>query len=407
MNHYLPARPVRRLATAVGATVLAVVTVLAALPAGAAVGTTEDTAPPPPGPLADEPAVVRALAGQALGAFKYSFAVVAADPDAEYARGSVEEALRRTVLAAPAEKQGQYRTIARGLVDAPAQRRVETFDEVGRLPAEEYRRLGFAGAMRAAPVDREALDLHVHGLADQLGVEAAQIDQMLKAYALEHDIKLQFETIKTLSLYVEKVTCVDETNPEWPGDDEILMGGLKIDPKGNVSVVGQFMVKDDFDDGESKNYGNPGKAFTTYDVSTPGDFPRDYVNVVVIAEEDWSGFSDALNMAWALAAPVVKGAIEAAVTGVLAAYVGEAIANIMGKVVAWLVGAFAEFIVSLFADDVFAPGTAWVRLPHKLAFAYDDPALLGWTNKRLPTGTFTFNGHGGSYQVNVHWQVAT
>ena len=35
------------------------------------------------------------------------------------------------------------------------------------------------------------------------------------------------------------------------------------------------------------------------------------------------------------------------------------------------------------------------------------PSVLGWTNKRLPTGSFFVNGHGGSYQVNVHWQVAS
>jgi hypothetical protein len=46
-----------------------------------------------------------------------------------------------------------------------------------------------------------------------------------------------------------------------------------------------------------------------------------------------------------------------------------------------------------------------VYLPNRYEWMYKNAGDYGWTNFRAPTGTFTFNGHGGSYKVNVHWQV--
>jgi hypothetical protein len=77
------------------------------------------------------------------------------------------------------------------------------------------------------------------------------------------------------------------------------------------------------------------------------------------------------------------------------------------RVVGWLLGKFADWIISVFDDDLFKPGATWTQLPHRNSVAYLIPQFLGWTNLRAPTGTFTFNGHGGSYKVNVHWQVRT
>jgi len=92
-------------------------------------------------------------------------------------------------------------------------------------------------------------------------------------------------------------------------------------------------------------------------------------------------------------------------TAVLAPLVGEAIGAVIGQVVGWLVDTFVTWLTGLFNDNVFAPATFVVKLPTALSLQYDKPQTLGWTNKRQ-SGHVFFNGFGGSYRVNLHWQVA-
>src|SRR5438552_1224852 len=51
--------------------------------------------------------------------------------------------------------------------------------------------------------------------------------------------------------------CVDETNPEWAGNDEIGLGGVGLDETGEVAKVHEFLIYDDFDDGDEKRYDPP------------------------------------------------------------------------------------------------------------------------------------------------------
>jgi hypothetical protein len=365
----------------------------------------EDFPAPLPPPDLETMPEIRALADDAFDAFTYSFAAVAADPARTYPAGTVETALRQSILAAPQRTRDAYTPIARQLVDAPVEQRVEAFGRHGGRTAREHTDRGFAAALRDVSADRDGIARTVNEQARTMGAHRRATDDALQRYAKSNNLDLlKFPALKTLSIYLESVKCVDETNPET-GDDEIYIGGLRTDAAGNTTTIGHFTVGDEFDDGEVVNYGDPGHEFTWYGLQHPGDWPRNFMTTVMIAEGDNGGFAAALSTAWMLATPYILDAFKDAVAGVVGELLGEAIGAIMGSVVGWLLGKFADWIISVFEDDLFKPGVTWTQLPHRNSVAYLIPQFLGWTNLRAPTGTFTFNGHGGSYKVNVHWQV--
>jgi hypothetical protein len=341
-------------------------------------------------------------------ALKYSMAVVAADPSKQFPAGSIEEDLRTGILTMPVERQKVASDAARAMIADPAVRKRE-FGRHGALDPTKYASLGFTGVFtpETVPFDREGLKRRLTSQAAQLeathNLEEASAMKMAAKYQIP--IPLQIPTLTSLDYRIERVKCADETNPEWPGDDEIAMGGVAVDHQGGTSKVNQFMVADDFDDGEVKVYTDPGKLFHRFDLTGSGTFPRTYSTVVMLAEKDGSGFADAINTVWQKVKDDVLKVIEAVITGVLTGYVGAALAEAIGKAVAWLVGTFFDWLFELFQDDLFHPGEHYVYLPNRYEWMYKNAADYGWTNFRAPTGTFTFNGHGGSYKVNVHWQV--
>ena len=400
-----------------GLPLIAVVAVAAALvPAQAAataaqprVAVEDPEYPPPPtaGGLRADPEIA-SIMQDADYALKYSMAVVAADPSKVYPAGSIEEDLRTGLLSMPAERQKAAATTARQMISDPAIRKRE-FGRHGAVDPAKYAQLGFSGVFTpdTVPFDRAALKARLTDRASRIETvhrieEAGAMDMALKYQIPSH---LRIPTLTSLDYRIERVKCADETNPEWPGDDEIAMGGVAVGHNGATTKVGQFMVADDFDDNEVKVYADPGKLFHRFDLTGSGAWPRTYSTVVMLAEKDGSGFADAINTVWAKVKDDVLAVIEKAVAGVLTGYLGAALAEAIGKAVAWLVGVFFDWLFELFQDDLFDPGTHYVYLPNRYEWMYKHASDYGWTNFRLPTGTFTFNGHGGSYKVNVHWQV--
>jgi hypothetical protein len=391
-------------ATAVTAT-LVPAQVAVAQPRPAA--SSEYPTPPGPGDLSGNPEIA-SIMQDADYALKYSMTVVAADLNRQFPAGSIEETLREGMLTMTPERQKYAAEAAKAMLADPAARKRE-FGRHGALDPDKYAQLGFEGVFtpETVPFDRAGLNRRLNDRAKQ--IEAVHLREetaaMTAAKRYNIPVKLQIPTLTSLDYRIEQVYCADETNPEWPGDDEIAMGGVAVDHQGGTTKVNQFMVADDFDDGEVKVYADPGALFHRFDLTGSGVFPRTYSTVVMLAEKDGSGFADAINTVWSKVRGDVLKVIEAAVTGVLSGYLGAALAEAIGKAVAWLIGAFFDWIFELFQDDLFAPGESYVYLPNRYEWMYKHSSDYGWTNFRLPTGQFTFNGHGGSYKVNVHWQV--
>lgn len=393
-------------ATAVFATLVPAAPAMAERPAAAA---EDEVYPPPPGPgdLSAYPEIA-SIMRDANEALRYSMAVVAADTSREYPAGSIEADLREGLLSMPAERQRIAAEAAQAMISDPDVR-LRQFGRHGELGPERYAELGFSGVItpEAVPFNREALK---RGLTERAtAIEAVHVQEELVAMETAKKYKIpkliQIPTLTSLDYRIEQVRCADETNPEWPGDDEIAMGGTSVDHKGMARQIGQFGVYNDFDDGEVKVYSYPGKLFERFDLTKSGAWPRTYSTVVMLAEKDGSGFADAISLVWSKVQLAVLKVIEKAVAGVLTGYLGAALADAIGKAVAWVVGAFFDWLIEMFHDDLFHPGKSYAYLPNRYEWMYKHPSDYGWTNFRSPTGTFTFNGHGGSYQVNIHWEV--
>jgi len=367
----------------------------------------EYPAPPTPGELRSDPEIA-SIMQDADYALKYSMAVVAADPSRLFPTDSIEEDLRTGILSMPADRQKAAAEAARAMIADPAVRKRE-FGRHGAIEPEKFAQLGFHGVFTpdTVPFDRAALKRRLTGRASQIEathkLEEGTAMDMAQKYQIP--VSLQIPTLTSLDYRIERVKCADETNPEWPGDDEIAMGGVAVNHQGGTAKINQFMVADDFDDNEVKVYTDPGKLFHRFNLTGAGAWPRTYSTVVMLAEKDGSGFADAINTVWAKVKDDVLAVIEKAVAGVLTGYLGAALAEAIGKAVAWLVGVFFDWLFELFQDDLFDPGTHYVYMPNRYEWMYKNVSDYGWTNFRAPTGTFTFNGHGGSYKVNVHWQV--
>ncbi|WP_306750753.1 hypothetical protein [Saccharothrix yanglingensis] len=363
--------------------------------------------PPTPGPASPERTnpQVFALAQDANFALRYSFAAVAADLGKTYPTGTVEADLRTGLLTLPTARRDPIVAVAKQAVAAGAQTRMTQFGRHGALTVEQYRSLGFTGAFSSARIDATALKAAINSRAQVLAREGKAAETAARNAAAERLLDLiTTPKVKALDFRVDRVTAVDETNPEL-GGDSILLGGLRTDNLGVTGKVGQWMVHDDFDDGEVVNYDDPGKAFTQFSTTTTGGWPRSFVAVVMMAEEDSGGFASAVNSAWVKVNEKVKERIAAEVADASSEHVAAAIAEAIGQVVAWLVGAFVDWLLSFFEDDLFEARTALVTLPHRYGFLYRDSSDLGWTNLRLPPTEMQFVGHGGDYRVKVHWQV--
>lgn len=208
-----------------------------------------------------------------------------------------------------------------------------------------------------------------------------------------------FTALNKLELRVLKVACLDETDPEFLGDDEISMGGTTVDQSGITRKVSAFLVRDDFDTGESKVY-SPAKRFTSFDLTAGGNtFPKAYFVTLVMAETDMGGLGDFLNALW----NKTKGQVLAMITAAVGAAIGSVIpvpilGTIVGAVAGWVVGTVISYLIGLFGDDVFKPVTLSVTIPsltHRFAGGLTDS----------PNSVVTFQGYGGKYSATVDWNM--
>lgn len=212
-----------------------------------------------------------------------------------------------------------------------------------------------------------------------------------------------------LGVYVRKVKCEDETNPEWWGNDEIALGGISTDENGDVKKIGETYVGGGFKDGKSKSYSN--WQFHWFSLNEEPFWPKKYGITFVLAEKDNGGLSDFLNKLWEKVSEKVKDAIEkaletagAVVGGYLgSAEIGRVIGKILGKVVAWAIGKLIDWLIGLFKDDIFKPGTSWLTVPSAHArWHYPNGT---WGNPWSGIRWFRFSGYGGRYLLQYQWRL--
>lgn len=211
-----------------------------------------------------------------------------------------------------------------------------------------------------------------------------------------------------LRVWVRKVKCEDETNPEWWGDDEIALAGISTDENGDVKKIGERYVGGGFKDGKEKTLN---WSYHYFGLHEEPFWPKKFGMTFILAEKDNGGLASFLDKLWAKVRDAVKQAIEKAleaaggvVGGILgSAEIGRVIGKVLGQIVGWIIDKVIGWLIGLFKDDIFKPGTSWLTIPSAHArWHYPNGT---WGNPWSGTWWFRFSGYGGRYLMEYQWQL--
>lgn len=210
-----------------------------------------------------------------------------------------------------------------------------------------------------------------------------------------------------LRFRVHEVKCVDETNPEWWGSDEISMGGVAVGADGTTTQLREYYVGGGFDDGDRKRY-SPPRILHQFPMQQ-GSFPQTYAVTVALAERDNGGMSEFIRKLYesvkgqivtilkALGA-AAGAAIGAKIGGSIGTAVAGPLGTIIGAVAGAVVGALVAWLVKSLKDDIFPPQAS-------SAFFYSASGTFLGGSLVSPRDSLHFRDHGGHYQVTYDWQL--
>lgn len=393
---------------------------------------------------------IRKAVEDALGALKYSLANVASDLSKEPAANTLEAEFKAVLKTFKPNQLSKLEQSAQALVNAPQAIRSIEFGRHGSLAPAQVRALGVAQMDSVLPaisldskllgdsfqkisVDPDILQVVDTGLLipnsfltnnlKQRVLEGMsesaeeqpdlQSERMLDIWGpsltddqVAEETQLEANTRSTkLGLRITRVKCVDETNPEWWGKDEIAMGGLSVDENGDTKKINrQFVGK--FNDGDQRTY-NPINKLHWFSLleshnHSGAKWPKRYNIALTLAEEDSGGFQSFLERVWRSLRDKVKNAISGAIKGVLSQYLGTVIAGAIGAAVAWAVDTLVGWLIRLFGDDIFRAANLHCTVPHPNArFSRSN----GNGGSRSAPRRAHFSGHGGRYFVEYYWEL--
>ena len=258
---------------------------------------------------------IRSIADDVIAQVKYSFTSQAAGI-APKTPGQIDKAAAAFMASRDAKSRAQYQAKAQATLALPVAERTHA---LGR----------FAGITSYTGSDE------LHKLVPMAKLDAHTLETQFKAFAadLTHKPKAKKGDpglkYKKLRLLIDSVHCIEETSGLLEGSDEIALGGTATGPRGKTVIIPQFMVSNDFDEGETVNY-TGGKRIVTWDIDRAKDWPHVYGAVIAMSEKDDGGFGDWLKALWDGVSAKVKQAISSAVAGGLAAALGAALGGVIG-----------------------------------------------------------------------------
>ncbi|MDQ0463967.1 hypothetical protein QO010_001738 [Caulobacter ginsengisoli] len=365
----------------------------------------------PPLPTAPE---IRALAGDIQARLKLAFAMAAAGRTPAGAKGG-DELFARIVASRPAAGKQRLQAKARAMLDAPRATRESFFGRYGAVEPARYTGLAMVHAsVGPVAVDgkklkaaleavgkNDAARMHleaVHSTASEVKIVRKKQPQdtgQKSAAQLDAEAGAKF---KHLSLYLNKVKCLNTTDGE-AGSDEIAMGGTATNPSGETTKISQFLVYDDFDKDDRRAYGGAGKRLHRWNIPVNNNWPHTYAAVLVMAEKDEGGFGDFLKALWDYIDEEVKSAVAGAVGAAIGAALGSffgPLGTALGALTGILVGLFIDWLIGLFEDDLIAARTIILYLGAATKSYYDQ---CGLTADPAPRFTIDYNGDGGHYRT--------
>lgn len=382
--------------------------------------------------MPSDPAV-SAVADDVLAKLRRSFTAVAAE-EQPGAHGSADDMFRAFLATRGAPTRTRYRERSRALLNSPSSLQTSWFGRYAAVNSKAYQSVGsddlpsLVGPISkvVAPVAFQKAILQAADHTFQVPKEILQNTPALKELkeqkeqAAKSGTLLDFhfspEQVKQMQdniagaaytkmqLGYRKVSCIEETSGS--SNDEIYMGGNFIDPHGNTSLVSEFKVSDDFDEGEVVDW-QWYKPFATWDIvrKPVENFPYTYMAVIAMAEKDDGGFYKFLKALWEKVRAEVIEKVGALVGKALSAKLG-ALGGVIGTIVGAIVGKLIDWIVSLFnnPDDLVGIKTLVMSLGW-FSKSYYDWARLTAPNGRQ--GTLVYKGDGGRYDVDIAWKVVT
>jgi len=398
---------------------------------------------------------IRKIAEDVFDAAKYAFANAAANPEMQVPANSLEADFQQAMAKMQPEKLAGVQKRASQMVSFPKASRSEIFGRYGEMDSKGFMAAGgFAMVQEAvgelaintkllgvqpatlplmpnakptvtkdglllptaslpADTDQLARDLHEsEDSAAQSGVYNAekladiwgpvyQGDPFAEQYASSAEFMPQAVT-DNLGLYITRVKCVDETNPEFWGSDEIALAGVSVDETGDTKKIAERYIGGGFDDGDSKSY-SPHWRYEGFSLREGNVWPKHYSVSLILAEKDHGGLSDALNTVWVRVRDRVKAAIKKVVKKFIEVLLGSEIAKAISEAVAWIVDKLVGWIISAFKDDIFPPAIVKVSIPSfgaRWNFANGN-----WGSIVSPRRRAHFSGHGGRYYVEYYWKM--
>ena len=327
---------------------------------------------------------LRGTATDLLHGMQYSFLSAAVHPDIRFPFGSLEEAFQDAIALRPAEQRWVYHLRAREISGAPLEARQAAFGRYGAIRVDEFGHMGLAVATERLPAPRPGpRGIRSASFAGTPLQRGADVPATSGAPRM------------TLALYITEVGCLDQTTRDGSRGEEITMGGLALDAGGDITKVGRFLVRDDFENGMRKDYGIPGRKFCEFAVpEASGNHHRTYGVAAFLAAGDRAGFAESMTGAWAKAGPILRRAVEIRMADVHSATISQVMGQVVEQFVQWLMEAFQ--------DDVFLPGLAFAGLHPGLA---ESEQGAGRSDIIGAPGQFTFAGHRGRYRVSGQWRV--
>ena len=211
---------------------------------------------------------------------------------------------------------------------------------------------------------------------------------------------------KGVKFRIHEVKCIDETNPEWWGSDEISWGGVSTDDKGQTATIPEKRVGGGFDDGDKKTY-NPPAVVRNFPLDSV--YPKEFMVCLALAEKDSGGFAsfiqklyDAVKANIALilnALGAAAGAyIGSQIGGSLGTAIGGPLGTIIGVAAGAIVGALVGWLISSLNDDIFEPRATSLFL----GTAQDTFEGGGLVSPKM---MFHYRDHGGHYRVKYDWAI--
>ena len=330
-----------------------------------------------------------------IAQIKYATAVAAIG---EEATGELDSAIREYASTREPEAQEHAAAKARAILSSETLREHE-FGRYSAINVSDYVAGGGAELMK--------------GHMDKLKIDSAQLAAVYKTLlntglfvpqspVTDADLEAGL-AFKKLRYFITQVRCLEETYEPTSASDEINMGGIKVTPSGEHKIISEFVVSDDFDQGEAVTYAGLGQKFAGWNIDTGEPWPHVYGAAVCMAEKDNNGFYEFLLKLWDFVHEEVTEWLAGVVVGAAA---GGSAGGVVGAIVGAVIGGIIGWIISLFnnPDDIVGVVPVTLSLGSAKKSYYDWAKL---TSGGGLAGTLTFKGDGGHYEADMSFKVFT